>query len=441
MERLTDFAMQELMVSNNTKIDGGFNTRQRKMWVNLRTDNIAYNDNVVDSLNISARTMGKIFEFDMHCDSVVVGDNFTLKQPMFNILAQDDTASFSFEWNNSSELRNEGTFAGNFIVAPHETEGHFPLLKTEFSQSMFYVVGNKWEVPHSSIIVDSNSVSVRNFEIKNGRQMLAINGNVSESHDDKLNIDLQDFDLSLFNYFIGNNTIEGHSTGHVSLSNLYGALPLVEVSNKIDTLKINDVNLGPFSADIDFQPIDSMLVVDFYTLSKLQKKNLHGSGNVDLKTKGIDFTFDIGNLSSRVLRPLFQNYLTVPSTQFLDGITKITGTLDKPIIESNLKLKGGYFKIEYLGVKYTIQNSLNISVDNKKITLETDTGDILIKAKETIKIECKNLEVNVEKQIKIEAGDSIEQQCKSYKANSDQNTEMSAGPKMKFSASRIDLNP
>ena len=370
MERLTDFAMPELMVSNNTKIDGGFNTRQRKMWVNLRTDNIAYNDNVVDSLNISARTMGKIFEFDMHCDSVVVGDNFTLKQPMFNILAQDDTASFSFEWNNSSELRNEGTFAGNFIVAPHEMEGHFPLLKTEFSQSMFYVVGNKWEVPHSSIIVDSNSVSVRNFEIKNGRQMLAINGNVSESHDDKLNIDLQDFDLSLFNYFIGNNTIEGHSTGHVSLSNLYGALPLVEVSNKIDTLKINDVNLGPFSADIDFQPIDSMLVVDFYTLSKLQKKNLHGSGNVDLKTKGIDFTFDIGNLSSRVLRPLFQNYLTVPSTQFLDGITKITGTLDKPIIESNLKLKGGYFKIEYLGVKYTIQNSLNISVDNKKITLE-----------------------------------------------------------------------
>ena len=84
---------------------------------------------------------------------------------------------------------------------------------------------------------------------------------------------------------------------------------------------------------------------------------------------------------------------------------------------------------------------LEIDTANKKITLETDTGDILIKAKETIHVECKNLEVKVEKQIKIEAGDSIDQKCKSYTAKSDQNTEMSAGPKMKFSASRIDLNP
>ena len=84
---------------------------------------------------------------------------------------------------------------------------------------------------------------------------------------------------------------------------------------------------------------------------------------------------------------------------------------------------------------------LEIDTANKKITLETDTGDILIKAKETIKVECKNLEVNVEKQIKVEAGDSINQQCKSFKDSSDQNTEISAGPKLKLAASRIDLNP
>ncbi|MBQ5549563.1 MAG: translocation/assembly module TamB domain-containing protein, partial [Bacteroidales bacterium] len=228
----------------------------------------------------------------------------------------------------------------------------------------------KWDIPHSSITVDSGAVSVKDFVLRNGRQLLAVNGNISNSPDDKVEVELQDFDLSLFNYFLGNTSIAGHSTGHVALSNLYGTLPLVEVYNKIDTLRINDVNLGPFSAEIGFQPADSMLVLDFYTLSKMQKKNLHGSGNVDLKNKAIDFTFDIGNLPSRVLRPLFQNYLKVPNTQFLDGITKITGKLDSPKISSNLKLKGGYFQIDYLGVKYTIQNSLNITFDNQKITLE-----------------------------------------------------------------------
>ena len=370
MDRLTDFFMPELHVSNNTTIEGGFNTRQRNSWVNLRTDNLAYADKRVDSLNMMARIFDDNFEFNIHCDSVAVSSDVTLMRPTFDVLANNDTANFSFEWNNSSQRRNEGSFAGNFVVAPHEIEGHFPLLKTEFYQSMFYVMDEKWELPHSSITVDSNAVAVKDFVIRNGRQLLAVNGNISDSHDDRLEVELQDFDLSLLNYFIGNNSISGHSTGHVSLSNLYEALPLVEVYNKIDTLKINDVTLGPFSAEIGFQPADSMLVLDFYTLSKLQKKNLHGSGNVDLKSQELDFTFDIGNLPSRVLRPLFQNYLTVPSAQFLDGITRVTGKIDHPVVQSNLKLKGGYFKIDYLGVKYTIQNSLNILVDNNTIVLE-----------------------------------------------------------------------
>ncbi|MCR5454032.1 MAG: translocation/assembly module TamB domain-containing protein [Bacteroidales bacterium] len=370
MERLTDFVMPELFVSNNTTIEGGFSTRRRNSWVNLRTDHLAYEDYTVDSLNILARIYEDNFIFDMHSDSVSVGENIKLKQPSFEVLANNDTASFSFVWDNSSALRNEGSFVGNFVVAPHEIEEHFPLLKTEFYQSMFYVMGNKWDVPHSSIIIDSTAIAVKDLVLRNGRQQLAINGNVSESHEDMLSIDLQEFDLSLLNYFLGNTTIEGHSTGHVSLSNLYGDLPLVEVSNRVDTLRINEVMLGSFTADIDFQPLDSMLVLDFYTLSRLNKKNLHGSGNLDLRTQEIDFTFDIGNLPSRVLRPLFKNYLTVPSVQFLDGITKITGKLDNPIINSNLKLKGGYFKIDYLGVKYTIQNAFNIVVDNKKIVLE-----------------------------------------------------------------------
>lgn len=370
MRRLTNFIMPELRVSDNTTIEGGFNTRQRNSWVNFRTDNIAYDDYTVDSLNIMARIYDDNFELNLHSDTVTIGENIKLKQPEFDVLAHNDTANFSFAWDNSSALRNDGSFGGNFVVAPHYEEGHFPLLKTEIYHSMFHVMGKRWDMPHSSITVDSNAVAVRDFVLQNGPQLLVINGNVSESHDDKLVVDLHDFDLSLLNYFLGNTTVEGLSTGHVSLSNLYDALPLVEVSNKVDTLRINDVVLGPFTADIDFQPADSTLILDFFTLSKMNKKNLHGSGNLDLRTKEIDFTFDIGNLPSRVLRPLFQNYISVPSVQYLDGITKITGSLDKPIIHSNLKLKGGYFKIDYLGVKYTVQNEFNIVIDNKSIVLE-----------------------------------------------------------------------
>ncbi len=84
---------------------------------------------------------------------------------------------------------------------------------------------------------------------------------------------------------------------------------------------------------------------------------------------------------------------------------------------------------------------LEIDTANKIITLETDTGDILIKAKEKITLDCKDLDIKASNNITIDAGQAIKQSCNSYTSSSDQNTELSAGPKMKLSASRIDLNP
>lgn len=84
---------------------------------------------------------------------------------------------------------------------------------------------------------------------------------------------------------------------------------------------------------------------------------------------------------------------------------------------------------------------LEIDVKNKKITLQTDEGDILLKAKEKIRLECKDLEIEVEKAIKINAGQGITQKSKSYATETSQGTEMKGGSKIKLEAARIDLNP
>ncbi|MBQ9395155.1 MAG: hypothetical protein IJU23_06505 [Proteobacteria bacterium] len=84
---------------------------------------------------------------------------------------------------------------------------------------------------------------------------------------------------------------------------------------------------------------------------------------------------------------------------------------------------------------------LEIDTVNKKITLQTDTGDILIKAKEKIDIDCKNLNINATENIKIKAGKNISQDCTKYAANSSGATEIVASGKMKLVGATIDLNP
>ncbi len=84
---------------------------------------------------------------------------------------------------------------------------------------------------------------------------------------------------------------------------------------------------------------------------------------------------------------------------------------------------------------------LEIDTVNKKITLETDTGDILIKAAEKIRLECKNLEVDASDSITVDAGTSIKTTCQTLNAKASSSMDVNGGTKIKMSATRIDLNP
>ena len=84
---------------------------------------------------------------------------------------------------------------------------------------------------------------------------------------------------------------------------------------------------------------------------------------------------------------------------------------------------------------------LEIDTVEKKITLQTDEGDILVKAKEKITVECKNLEVKVEEDISIEAGRDVDQKSKNLSVKTSSTTVMDGGTHTTVKAAKIDLNP
>ncbi len=85
---------------------------------------------------------------------------------------------------------------------------------------------------------------------------------------------------------------------------------------------------------------------------------------------------------------------------------------------------------------------LEIDVPGKKITLETDTGDILIKALKTITMDCEDLVVKASKTIKVSSGTSSEWKAGStIKWKSDSTSDYHASAVMTIKGSKIDLNP
>lgn len=84
---------------------------------------------------------------------------------------------------------------------------------------------------------------------------------------------------------------------------------------------------------------------------------------------------------------------------------------------------------------------MEIDVPGKTITLQTDTGDIILRAKKKILLECEDYILNASKTIKVESGTSTEQKAGStLKVESGSTTDIKAGGVMTQKAPKIQLN-
>lgn len=87
------------------------------------------------------------------------------------------------------------------------------------------------------------------------------------------------------------------------------------------------------------------------------------------------------------------------------------------------------------------ENYILIDTKNKKITMETKTGDILIKAKETVRIEAKNIETESEEDTKMHAGKNFSQKAdKNYEQKAGQQMDIEAGANLNEKGNTINLN-
>ncbi|HEX2573712.1 MAG TPA: phage baseplate assembly protein V [Polyangia bacterium] len=87
------------------------------------------------------------------------------------------------------------------------------------------------------------------------------------------------------------------------------------------------------------------------------------------------------------------------------------------------------------------ENYILIDTKNKKITMETKTGDILIKAKKTIRFECETLETKSDKGTQMDVGQNFDLKVKSnmtMKANGQGDVESSGT--MTIKGSTVNIN-
>ena len=375
---LTDFFMPSLSLSDNTVISGEFNSIHNFMELNASASLISFGGVNVHEFLISANTRDNIFTVNSSSSIFEFSPGYSIQNFVLETATQSDSTAVFLQWDNKKDSAvNKGiiTAVASYLVNP--VAGNFPIVDVNFNRDSLVINDSKWLVQKLRIIVDSNSIDVRNMFFQSVEQMISANGIISEKPTDELNIRFQNFDMESLNPLLGTLSISGRMSGGTKILKLYQT-PVFSVNSLIRNLIVNKVPLGNMSIESEYIPSEERIFVDVFTQRTINEsvtinedtlKLVHVIGNYYPVSNKVDFSMDINWLPLNTFKPYFEEYMSTSRFTVLSGKGRLTGTTEKPVINSMIFLKGGFFNINYLGTKYDITDTLGIHVTNKLITI------------------------------------------------------------------------
>jgi hypothetical protein len=220
--------------------------------------------------------------------------------------ASKDNLSAQIGWQNSQLITN----AGEIQTVTHFTKvGDKMKANLKFLPTQIIISDTIWDIRASKVDLDIDStISVHNFKLENNKQFLHIDGKISKSRDDSLNLTLNDVNLDYVMDLVKLKGIKigGFATGKLALFSLLKS-----------PVFLADINVRNFS--LNHKPISNAHV--FSTWDKLDKKVLLGANFV--KPSGdslavatgafypandsLDVLFDVKGLSVEFLQQYFES--------------------------------------------------------------------------------------------------------------------------------------
>lgn len=239
-DRILPVVYPDLKIASGTRIMADFREDRKEIRLRLESDSIRYKDFVLTNPRI-----------DMKGDSVrlyTVGTadkvGYTGLGRLYNVRNEltlaDNGVGNRLAWSNWGNQTYSGELAADVRFVPVGKEA----FRTEVTvhPGVIVVADKVWHVGKARILAEQKDISVRDFRIGSGEQYLAVDGDVSDDPEKKLNFRLHRFDLSELSRIVsdGRFNVFGIATGDITVRDYYG-----------DNLLYSDIRVGDWGINRD----------------------------------------------------------------------------------------------------------------------------------------------------------------------------------------------
>lgn len=308
------------------------------------------------------------------CDLALNGDNVNiggiiLENNKISARGQNDSLFIKYAFHNSTtELKDSMDFS-SVISFDHFKDKLITVINVEKSKLLFK--NFNWYFDPCRISVGNKYYNFENFNLYCDKEYLRINGLATPDLDSTIDIDLNNFDISILNAFIKNKlNLQGFFSGNVSISKLFAEGGIF-------------VNLNGEEISIADREIDRMSIMTkwdnskerFNILIKNQLKNNQQFSALGYYNPGeniINLKLALNEFGLYYLTPIIEDFISIEQGS-VTGDINISGPFNKLSISSeNCKIDSLLLIPKFTLTPYILDGNIAISehdidIDNIKI--------------------------------------------------------------------------
>ncbi len=353
-EPIAELIAPGLAIEDQALLVGNFDSRNNTATLNGFIKKLTYKGVIANNIIIDENTTDKQIQAIITSDRVDLNDSLFIKNVNIVNLLRNDSLSLNIKLSNADDA-NQLDLNG-LVEFASDTTARISILPSNLK-----INSEDWTIQEKvKISFNEGKTQITNFDLSNGRQLLTVDGIVSDDPKDMLLIGFENFNLKTLNPFVKTLGVKlaGNVNGKTQLSDVLKA-PRISDNLEIDSLTLNDIYIGKLTDTTTFD--QSKNLANVYTkIVTNDKETFKITGDLDFKEKQLDLSVKMDESKLTVLEPFVKKLVSNLKGNVSADLT-VKGALNKPTINGNVSFDEGQVTVNYLKTSYKLNDEVNVS--------------------------------------------------------------------------------
>ena len=354
-QNILAWALPGMFLADNTRLEANINDRGR-FNASLSSQRIAFDKHYLMDMSMNLNNNDDMITGEISGSKLKVA-TLALSDNSIRFLAEDDHIGVGYRYENDSELENRGEF---IIHGDLHRDSKGLEMDVKLLPSTVYLNSREWRIRPSYISLAKDGILGSSVELVSNDQNISLHGGTSQSKTDTLNLNLEQFDMSIINpLFKTDLGIRGFVSGNVQLTSpMTDKGILVDIA--VDSTYFADQEVGRLNVMSEWDEA-------FKRFNITARTELDGRESIDArarltpKTKNLEAYARLDKVHVGYLQPLLNGVFS-DLHGYASGEIRAEGPIGNLSWESTgTRIEDGGLKVDFTNVPYFVDGTFRFT--------------------------------------------------------------------------------